>query len=102
VLRRIFIPKMEEAAGGWRRLHNEELDNLDSSPNVIRVIKSGRMRWAGHVACMGGFINAYKILVGNLKGRELEKRSCRWDDNIRIDLGGNRMVRCGLDACCSG
>jgi hypothetical protein len=64
VLRRIFGSKREEVAGGWRRLHNEELHNLYASPNVIRVVKSGRVRWAGHVACIGEMIKAYKILVG--------------------------------------
>jgi hypothetical protein len=54
LLRRIFGPKREEVAGGWRRLHNEELHNLYASPNVIRVIKSSRTRWAGHVHIMGG------------------------------------------------
>jgi hypothetical protein len=54
VLRRIFGPKRDETTGEWRKLHNEELNDLYSSPNIIRVIKSRRMRWAGHVACMGG------------------------------------------------
>jgi hypothetical protein len=60
---RIFGPKREEMAGGWGRLHNEELHNLYASPHIIRVIKSRRMRWVGHVACMGAMRNAYNILV---------------------------------------
>jgi hypothetical protein len=60
---RIFGPKREEVAGGWRRLHNEELHNLYASPNIIRVIESRRMRWAGHVVGMGEIRNPYKILV---------------------------------------
>jgi hypothetical protein len=69
VLRRIFRPKREEVAGGWRTLHNEELHNLYASPHIISVIKSRRMRWAGHVARMGGIINAYRILAGKPKGK---------------------------------
>jgi hypothetical protein len=64
VLRRISGSKREEVAGDWRRLHNEELHNFYASPNIIRVIKSRRMRWAGHVAHMGGMRNVYRILVG--------------------------------------
>jgi len=60
---RIFGPNWEEVAGGWRRLHNEELHNLYASPNVIRVIKSRRMRWAGHVARVGEMRNVYSVLV---------------------------------------
>jgi hypothetical protein len=69
VLRRIFGPKRDEATGEWRRLHNEELNDLYSSSNVIRVIKSRRMRWAGHVAHMGQKRGAYRILVGRPEGR---------------------------------
>jgi hypothetical protein len=67
-LRRTFGPKREEVAGGWRRLHNEELHNLYASPNIIKVIKSRRTRWAGHVESVGEMRNACIILVGkNLK-----------------------------------
>jgi hypothetical protein len=69
VLRRIFGPKRDEVTGEWRRLHNEELYDLYSSPNSIRVIKSRRMRWAGHVARMGEGRGAYRVLVGRHEGR---------------------------------
>jgi hypothetical protein len=62
VLRRIFGPKKKEEVGGWRRLHNEELHNLYTSPNIIKAIKSKRMRWAGHVARTGAMRNSYNIL----------------------------------------
>jgi hypothetical protein len=61
VLRRIFGPKRDEVTGGWRKLHNEELQDLYSSPSIIRMIRSRRMRWAGHVARMGEKRNAYRI-----------------------------------------
>jgi hypothetical protein len=64
VLRRIFGPKGDEVTGNWRKLHNEELRNVYSSPSIIRMIKSRRMRWAGHVARMGEKRNAYRLLVG--------------------------------------
>jgi hypothetical protein len=64
MLRRIFGRKRDEVTGDWRKLHNEELHNLYSSPNIIRFIKSRRMRWAGHVARMGEKKNAYRIMVG--------------------------------------
>jgi hypothetical protein len=64
VLRRIFGPKRDEVTGGWRKLHNEELHSLYSSPSFVRVIKARRMRWAGHVASTGEVRNAYSILVG--------------------------------------
>jgi hypothetical protein len=64
VLRRIFGPKRDDETGDWRRLHKEELNDLYSSPNIIRVIKSRRMRWAGHVERMGEKTGAYRILVG--------------------------------------
>jgi hypothetical protein len=87
VLRRIFGPKRDEVTGGWRKLHNEELHCLYSSPSIIRVIKSRRMRWAGHVARMGEVRNAYSILVGRPEGRRpLGRTRRRWEDNIGMDL----------------
>jgi hypothetical protein len=75
--------------GVWRKLHNEELHNLYSSPSIIRMIKSRRMRWAGHVAQMGARRNAYRILVGKPAGkRPLGRPRRRWVDNIKMDLRG--------------
>jgi len=102
VLRRIFGPKREEVAGGWRRPHNEELCNLYASPNFIRVIKSRRMR-TGHVACMEEMINIYiTFWLENLKGRDhLEDLGV--DGNVILEwILGNRIGGCGLDACDSG
>jgi hypothetical protein len=88
VLRRIFGPKRDEVMGEWRKLHNEELCDLYSSPSIIRIIKSMRMRWAGHVARMVEKRNAYRLLVGKPEGkRPLGRRRRRWVDNIRMDLG---------------
>jgi hypothetical protein len=87
VLRRIFGLKRDEATGKWRKLHNEELHNLYSSPNIIRMIKSRRMRWAGHIAHMGEKRNAYRILVGKPEGkRPLGRPRRRWVNYIKIDL----------------
>jgi hypothetical protein len=87
VHRRIFGPKRDEVIGGWRKLHNEELHGLYSSPS-IRVIKARRMRWAGHVARTGEVRGAYNILVGRPEGRRpLGRPRCRWEDNIKMDLG---------------
>jgi hypothetical protein len=69
MLRRIFGRKRDDVTGGWKKLHNEELHGLYSSPNIVRVIKARRMRWAGHVACMGEVRGAYNILVGRPEGR---------------------------------
>jgi hypothetical protein len=87
VLRRIFGPKRDEVTREWRRLHNEELKDLYSSPNIIQVIKSRRMRWAGHVARMGEGRGAYRILVGRPEGRRPIGRTMRrWEDNIKMVL----------------
>jgi hypothetical protein len=86
-LRRIFGPKRDEVTGGWRKLHNKELHNLYSSRNIIRIIKSMRMRWAGHVARMGEKSNAYRILVGKPEGnRPLGRPRRRWVVNIKTEL----------------
>jgi len=69
VLRRIFGPRRDEVTGEWRRLHNEELNDLYSSPNIVRLIKSRRMRWAGHVARIGEEREVYSLLLGKLEGR---------------------------------
>jgi hypothetical protein len=87
VLRRIFGLKRDEVTGEWRRLHNKELYALYSSPNIIRVIKSRRMRWARHVARMGERRGAYRALVGKPEGRRpLGRPRHRWEDNIKTDL----------------
>jgi len=79
--------------GEWRRLHIEELNDLYSSPNIVRVIKSRRMRWAGHVACMGEDREVYRVLLGKPEGkRPLGRRRRRWVDNIRLDL---QDMECG-------
>jgi hypothetical protein len=83
VLRRIFGTEREEVAGGWRRLHNEELHNLYTSSNTIRQIKS-RMRWAGYVARTDKVRNAYKILVGKAEGKRLLGRPRRGWEDVRI------------------
>jgi hypothetical protein len=86
VLRRIFGPK-RQADGSWRKLHNDELHSLYSSPNIVRVIKSRRMRWAEHVARMEEGRGIYRILVGRPEGkRPLVRPRCRWEDNIELDL----------------
>ena len=110
VLRRIFGPRRDEVTGEWRRLHNEELNDLYSSPNIVRVIKSRRMRWAGHVVHMGEERVVYRALVGKPEGRNhrgdlgvdgwiiLGRISRRWDVGIwtklscpRIETGGGRL-----------
>jgi hypothetical protein len=93
VLTRIFGPNRDEVTGEWRRLHNKELYALYSSPNIIRVMKSRRLRWAGHVARMGERKGAYRALVGKPEGRRpLGRPRRRWEDNIKMDL---REVWCG-------
>jgi hypothetical protein len=88
VLRRIFGPKRVEVTGEWRKLHNEELRDLYSSPSIIRIIKSRRMIWAGHVARMGENRNAYRLLMGKPEGkRPLGRPRRRWVNNNRMGLG---------------
>ena len=88
----IFGPRRDEVKGEWRRWHNEELNGLCSSPNIVRVIKSRIMRWAGHVARMGEERGVYRVLVGKPEGRRpLERPRRRWVDNIRMDL---QQVEC--------
>ena len=83
VLRRIFGPKRQEMKGEWRKLHSEELNDLYSSPNIVRVIKSKRMRRAGHVARMGERRGVYRVLVGKSEGkRPFGRTRSRWEDNI--------------------
>jgi hypothetical protein len=88
VLRRIFGPKRDEVMGAWRKLHNEELHDLYSSVSTIRIIKSRRVRWMGHVALMGEKRNTHRLLFGKLVGRgPLGRPRRRWMDNIRMVLG---------------
>jgi hypothetical protein len=95
VLRRIFGPKRDEVKGEWRKLHNEELRGLYSLPNSVRVIKSKRLRWAGHVARMGDGRDVYRVLVGKPEGkRSLGRLRRRWEDNIRLDF---QEVGCGCE-----
>ena len=88
VLRRIFGPKRDEVTREWRKLHNEELNDLYSSPNIVHMIKSRRMRWAGHVMHMGKRRGIYRILVGKPLGRPRH----RWEDNIKMEI---QDVGCG-------
>ena len=93
VLRRIYGHRTEEVTREWRRLHNEELNHLYSSPNIVRVIISRRMRWAGHVARIGEERVVYRVLLGKPEGRRpLKRPRHRWVDNIRMDL---QEVGCG-------
>jgi hypothetical protein len=91
--RRIFGPKRDDVPGKWRKLHNEELNDLYSSSNIVRVIKSRRMRWAGYVARRGERRGVYRVLVWKPEGkRQLGRPRRRWKDNIKIDL---QKVGCG-------
>jgi hypothetical protein len=87
MLRRIFGPNRDELTGEWRKLHNEDLHDLFFSPCIIRINRTRRMRWAGHVVGMGEKRNAYRLLVGKPEGRRpLGRLRSRWADNIRMDL----------------
>jgi len=93
VLRRIFRPRRDEVMGEWRKLHNEELNDLYSSPNIVRVIKSRRMRWAGRVARMGERRGVHRVVVGKPEGKgPLGRPRCRWEYNMKTDLV---EVECG-------
>jgi hypothetical protein len=98
VLRRIFGPNGDEVTGQWRKFHSEELHILYSSPNIIRQIKSRRMRWVGHVSCMGEERNVCKVLMGKPEGKRPLGRPRRgWEDGIRMDLRetGSSWLRIG-------
>jgi hypothetical protein len=87
VLRRVFVPKRDEVTREWRKLHNEELSDLYSLPNILRVVKSRRMQWAGHVARMGEGRGVNRVLVGKPEGNlPLGRPRRRWEDNIKMDL----------------
>jgi len=87
VLRRLFGSNRAEVAGEWRKLHNEELRDIKSLPNIVRVVKSRRMRWAWHVARMGEGRGVLRVLVGKPDGkRPLGRPRLRWEDNIKMDL----------------
>ena len=93
ILLLLFESTRDKVTGQWRRLHNEELNDLYSSPNIVQVIKSKRMRWAGHVARMGEERGVYRVFVGKPEGkRPLGRPRRRWVDNIRMDL---QEVGCG-------
>jgi hypothetical protein len=87
LLKRVFGPKRDEVTGEWRKLHNEELNDLCSLPNIVWVVKSRRMRWAGHVARMGADRGVHRVLVGKPEVKRLLGRPRRrWEDNIKMDL----------------
>jgi hypothetical protein len=96
VLRRIFEPKRDEVTGKWRKLHNEELNDLYSSPNILWVIKLRKVKWAGHVERMGDKRGAYRVLVGKYeRKRPLARPRCRWEDKTKMDL--QEVGRGGMD-----
>jgi hypothetical protein len=103
VLRRIFGPKRDEATGDWRRRHNAELNDLSSSQHSIRVLKSSRLRWAGHAARVGEGRGAYQSLVGRPEGRRpLGRPRRRWEDNIKMEIrevgwGGMNWIELSQD-----
>ena len=94
VLRRIFGPMRDEVTRVWRKLHNEELNDLYSSLNIVRVIKSRRMKWGGHIVRIGERRGIYKVLLGKPEGkRPLRRPKHRWEDSIKMDL---QEVGCGV------
>jgi hypothetical protein len=103
VLRRTYGPKKDDVIGEWGNLHNEELNDLYSSPNIVQAMNSRIMRWTGHLARMGDIRGVYRALVGKSEvQRPLGRLRCRWEDNIKIGL---QEVGCGgleLDRSGSG
>ena len=105
VRRRVFGPKRDEETGEWRKLHNEELSDLYPLPNIVWVVKSRRMRWAGHVARMGEESGVHRVLVGNPDGKRLLGRPThRWGDNIKMDIqevggGSGNWMELTQDRC---
>ena len=98
MLRAIFRPKRNEVTGEWRKLHNEELNDLYCSPNIIQMTKPRRMRWAGHVARMGDGTGTYKVLVGRPGGKRPLARTKRlWEGNRKRYLKKKCPGGCGLD-----
>jgi len=102
VLRRVFGSKRDEVTGEWKKLHNEELRDLYSLPNIVRVVKLRRMRWAGHVALMGEGRDVHRVLVGKPeRKRPLGRARRRWEDNIKMDLrdvgGGGDWIELAQD-----
>ena len=96
VLRRVSGPKRNEVTGDWRKLHNEELRDIYSQTNIVRVVKSRRMRWAGHVARMGVGRGVHRVLVGKPeRKRPLGRPRRRWKDNIKMDLQEMEGVETG-------
>jgi len=103
VLRRIFGPRMGGVTREWRKLHIEELNDLYCLPNIVRVIKSSRMRWAGHVARMGKGRGMYRVLMGKPEEKRILGRPRRrWEDNIKMDLQEVGCGGYGLDRAGSG
>jgi len=103
VLRRVFGPKRYEVTEEWRKLHNEELGDLYSLPNIVRVVKPRRMSWAGHVARMGEGRGVHRVLVGKPEGkRRLGRPRRRWEDNIKMDIrevgGGGDWMELAQDS----
>jgi hypothetical protein len=93
VLRRVFGPKRDEVTREWRKLQNEELNDLYSLPNIVRVVKSRRMRWAGHVARLGKERGVHRMLVGKPLWKPLGRPRRRWENNINLylqEVGGGR------------
>jgi len=102
VLRRVFGPKKDEVTGEWRKLHNEELKDLYTLPNIVRVVKSRRIRWEGHMARMGEGRDVHRVVVGKPEGRRpLGRPRPRWEDNVKTDLrevgGGGEWMELAQD-----